>query len=566
MLSRKRVAGERLAGAVNSSEDEIVSMTEGELEKLQKKSVDLKSTNAKLKKRVKALEAALDKAEQNSKVKSEFLEKMSHDIRTSMNGIVGMTSLVLETELSPEQERYLEMVNVSVQRLQEVVGEVLDYSKIEAGLLELDPQGFNLKESLDHDLYLLRLAAEQKGLTLTCTMDPDVPENIYGDPKRLVQVVTNLVNNGIRHTEAGGVAISVKNDGYDDSNRLMLHFSVQDSGTGIDIEKQQRMFQAFSNPGATQAASADGVGVGLTICSQLVKMMGGEIGLASSRNGSTFWFSVPFHEATDIDFDFEVDQLAAEREAQTAYYALQGTRILLVEDEPINRVLTETLLSQAGVEVTCAENGEEALRLALENHFHIILMDVQMPVMDGIVVTREIRKREKAEGRRRVTIIALTAYAVQGYREKCLQAGMDDYLSKPIDKEQLLDMLTRYLTSSALVVDSDPESQQQLVRYLVEAGWSVTIAESGRSAMYEATLNPFDLILLDTGMAQPGGIEAAKVIRKLEEYSGRHANIVGIGRGDGGEEQRCLECGIDGYLVRPVTKDKLFERLQLEAR
>lgn len=532
------------------------------MEKLHKKAADLKDNNAKLKKRIKTLESALEKAEQTSRVKSEYLENMSHEIRTSMNGIVGMTSLVLETDLTREQEQYLRMVNTSVDRLLEVVNEVLDYSKIEAGLLELEPQGFNLKVSLDHDLYLLRLAAEQKGLTLTCEIDPDVPEYIYGDPKRLVQVVTNLVNNSIRHTATGGVSLYVKNDGYDDSNRLSLHFSVHDTGKGIDIEKQKQIFHTFCRPESSQAASVGGVGVGLTICSQLVKMMGGEMGLASSKKGSTFWFSVPFREVADLELELEVDQFTAERQAESAHYALQGAKVLLAEDETINRVLTETLLSQAGVEVTSVEDGEQAIREAAEGTYQIILMDVQMPVVDGLEATRKIRLLEKQSGRCRTTIIALTALAMQGDREKCLQAGMDDYLPKPIDKRQLFDMLTKYLTSSALVVDSDMESQQVMVRSLVENGWNVTIAESGRLAMYEASLNQFDLILLDTRMPQMDGMEAARVIRKLEEYSGRHAHIVGIGVGEDGEEQQCLASGIDDYIVRPVTRDKLGEKLQ----
>lgn len=538
-----------------------MSLDYSELEKLQKKAADLKTTNSGLKKRIRSLEAALSRAEQNSRVKSDFLENMSHEIRTSMNGIIGMTNLVMDTKMSPEQERYLEMVATSVDRLQAVVSEVLDYSKIEAGQLELEPQGFSLKESLDHDLYLLRLDAEQKGLTLTCQIDPDVPEYVYGDPKRLVQVLTNLVNNSIRYSTEGGVSIFVKNDGYDDSNRLSIHFAVKDSGCGIDIEKQQHIFQAFSNPESSQGASADGVGIGLTICSQLVKMMGGEIGLASSKKGSTFWFSVPVMEMADNGIDVEMDALTAEREAETSSYALQGARVLLAEDEPINRVLTETILSQAGVDVVTVANGKEALAMIEKEDFEIVLMDVQMPVMDGLEATRKIRALEKRGEKKRTTIIALTAFAMQGDRERCLQAGMDDYLSKPIEMKDLLETLTRYLTNSALVVDGDVESQHQLVRFLVENGWSVTIAESGRSAMYEASLNPFDLILLDTRMPQMGGVEAAKVIRRLEEYSGRHAKIVGIGWGGASEEQRCLDNGIDDYISRPIDSQVLQERL-----
>ncbi len=538
-----------------------MSQIEKQLEKEANRIADLERDNHDLRERIRTLESRLEHAQHVSRTKSAYLENVSHEIRTSMYGIVGMASLVLETELTPEQEQYLEMVNTSVDRLLEVVNEVLDFSKIEAGNLELELQNFSLKESLDHDLYMLRLDAEQKELTLTCEIDPDVPDLVNGDPKRLVQVLTNLVDNAIRYTETGGVSIFVKNDGYDEDKRLVLHFSVRDTGRGIELEQQKQIFHCFCLTEAGQEVTNEGVGIGLIVCSKLVRLMGGEIGLASSSKGSMFWFSVPFKEVAEPG-EREEDRLTALRKEETAIHALKGARVLLAEDEPINQVLTETLLSQAGVEVTSVEDGSEAVEEAFKRDYQIILMDVQMPLIDGLEATRQIRAREKKQGKRR-TIIALTALATQGDREKCLQAGMDDYLPKPIEKSQLVDILTKYLTSSALVVDSDRLSQQLLVRSLIENGWNVTIAETARSAMYEASLNNFDLILLDTQMPQMDGIEAARVIRKLEEYSGRHAVIVGIGSGEEGEEQRCLASGIDRYLVRPLSRDNVGEALQV---
>ena len=225
-------------------------------------------------------------------------------------------------------------------------------------------------------------------------------------------------------------------------------------------------------------------------------------------------------------------------------------------------MLTETLLAQAEMKITSVGDGERAVAEALSEDYQLILMDVQMPIMDGLEATRKIRLQEKKDGRKRRPIIALTAHAMQGDREKCLQAGMDDYLTKPVDRIQLLGMLNKYLTNTALVVDGDLESRQLMVRFLVENGWNVSLAETGRSAMYEASLNHFDLILLDAQMPQVDGIEAARIIRELENYSGQHAFILGISNpGDEGERQ-LLDGGIDGCIDRPVTREKLAAKLQ----
>lgn len=510
----------------------------------------------KLKEKITDLETELIQSKQAGRVKSEYLENLSHDIRTSMNGIIGMTTLVLETELTEKQSSYLDMVNSSVDRLLEVVNEVLDFSKIEAGSLQLEEDDFELKESLDHDLYLLNMAAEQKGMTLTCSIDPDVPPVLHGDSGRLVQVLTNLVHNGIRYGgDAGEVTIRVKNDGYDSENKVILSFSVHDCGEGISLDTQKKIFNCFCQDEPCQAVSSDGAGIGLAICAQLVKLMGGEIGLASSPKGSVFWFSLPFREVAEMDIA-EDDELTSARYEESARYALQGAKVLLAEDEPINRVLTETLLSQAGVLVKSVENGEQAVAEVEKDDYQIILMDVQMPVMDGLEATRRIREKEKGKDSSTV-IIALTALAMQGDREKCLQAGMNDYLPKPIEKWQLVGMLTKYLVRSALVVDNDFDSRQQLVRSLIDHGWSVTMAETGRTALYEASLNPFDLIVLDTETMVMGGRQAIEILRKLEEYSGNQTMILGIGSGHEGERERCSQDGYDSVIARPVTEESL---------
>ena len=243
-------------------------------------------------------------------------------------------------------------------------------------------------------------------------------------------------------------------------------------------------------------------------------------------------------------------------------FALQGANVLLAEDEPISGALTEKLLQQAGVQVTTVENGKKALEELERGGYQVVLMDVQMPEMDGLTATQEIRARERQRGGHQ-SIIALTAHAMQGDRERCLQAGMDDYLTKPINKDQLVDMLTKYLTSTALVVDGDRASQMAVVQVLIESGWRVTIVETGRSAVYEASLSNFDLIVIDTVPPQTDGMETARAIRRLEECSGRRATIIGIGVPVGDGREPSVEKGIDDFIDLPVSKEQFKEKLQL---
>ena len=515
-----------------------------------------------VKRRTRELQAALEQARNANRLKAEFLENMSHELRNSMNGIMGMTGLVLETDLTPEQRQYLEMVDQSVDRLLDVVNDILDFSRIEAGRLVLDLEDFNLKESLDLDLYLLDLSARDKNIALMCEIDRDVPLFINSDPTRLVQILTNLVANAIKFTKKGSVTVRVSNDGYDDNGMLLLKFAVTDTGIGVKPERRQEILNTFRQVGSESALATGRVGLGLTISSQLVRLFGGEIGLESDSKGSTFWFTVPVKEVTDIEAFDDLANQSYEIPEEKAVYALRGAKILLAEDEPINRVLTETLLRQAGVEVTAVENGQMAVREARKGCYDVILMDVQMPVMDGLEATRKIRDYERQHGGHQC-IIALTALALQGDREKCLQAGMDDYLTKPVEKSDLIDILVKYLTNRALVIDNDPASQNFIISSLIESGWNVVIAETGRSAMYEASLANFDLILLDTQMSQGDSLEVTRIIRKLEDYSGRHSYILGIGTLGPDEGQRFVDNGLDAYLQRPITEASLHEKLAL---
>ena len=558
-----------------------------EIEKLQKQIENLKAqlvnekkTNQLLKKRAlqaiigsngaghkqiaqSACEIDLARAELSSRVKSVFLENVSHEIRSSMNGIVGMTDLVLETELSVEQRQYLEMVNSSVDRLLVVVNEVLDFSRIETGELDLDPEDFGLKESLDHDLYILNLSARKKDISLSCTIEPDVPPYIHGDSARLVQIVTNLVNNGIKYTTNGGVFIKIENSGYDTANNILLRFSIRDTGCGIAPDKLELInyyFKQQAKPHVSLPLSVGTTGLGLTVTSQLVKIMGGEIGVESADGGTTFWFTLPFKEVADLSAIEEKANATLEGIEEEVAYALRGAKVLLAEDEYINRVLIETILKQLGVNVTSVSNGDEAVTEGCTGGYKLILMDVQMEGVDGLEATRRIRKYESRHGGH-VNIIALTALAMPGDREKCLQAGMDDYLPKPVQKNALVTALAKYLMNRVLVMDGDPVSQNVFVRSFVEAGWQVTIAETRRSAMYEASLSHFDLIVFDLSTPQLEGKEAVTTIRQLEEYSGQRTRIFGIGAERGNGELQVP--GLDGYIQRPVTKDKILQRLEV---